>query len=110
MEDEVRTLPCQNDLKNFVTHDILDKKLKPLASKNDLEVEVGMVTDVMAKKRDLENLAKLEDLEKLSEEVTSLSKKVTNLSEKVSILTDEVGKCAKQEELDNLAVEVNRLS
>ena len=99
VEDEVKTLPCQIcqiDLTNFVTNDILAKKIKPLASKNDLEVEIGMVTDAMVKQRDLEKLAKLEDLGKLSNKISNLS--------------DEIGKCAKQEDLDNLAAEVNRLS
>ena len=106
VEDEVKTLPCQIcqiDLTNFVTNDILAKKIKPLASKNDLEVEIGMVTNAMVKQRDLEKLAKLEDLEKLSN-------KISNLSEKVIILSKEIGRCAKQEDLENLSAEVNRLS
>ena len=60
LEDEVKTFPCQTceqDLTNFVTHDNLSKAIKPLASKNDLEVEIGMVSDSMVKPQDLAKLA-----------------------------------------------------
>ena len=103
LEDKIEVLPCQEDLKNFVTYDNLKKSIKPLASKYDLEVEIGMVTDSMLKKQDLDKFATLEDLNKVSEEVARLSKEVAKLS-------GEVGKCAKQEDLDNLAAEVNKLS
>ena len=100
---KLKSYLCQEDLKNFVTYDNLKKSIKPLASKNDLEVEIGMVTDSMLKKQDLDKFATLEDLNKVSEEVARLSKEVAKLS-------GEVGKCAKQEDLDNLATEVNKLS
>ena len=99
LENEVKTLPCQacdNNLINFVTHDILVAKIKPLASKKDLEEEIGRVTDTMVKQKDIDKLATLEDLEKLSE--------------KVAELAEEIGKCAKQEGLDKLTAEVNRLA
>ena len=103
VEDHIEVLPCQEDLKNFVTYDNLKKSIKPLASKNDLEVEIGTVTDSMLKKQDLDKFATLEDLNKVSEEVARLSREVVKL-------TDEIGKCAKQEELNKLATEVNKLS
>ena len=122
LEGEVKTFPCQTceqDLTNLVTHDNLTKAIKPLASKNDLEVEIGMVTDSMVKPQELAKLATLEDLEKLSEKVTDLSKDVRKcakqddldkLTAEVNRLSKEVEKCAKQEDLDKLSEEVGKLS
>ena len=104
---------------NLVTHDNLTKAIKPLASKNDLEVEIGMVTDSMVKPQELAKLATLEDLEKLSEKVTDLSKDVRKcakqddldkLTAEVNRLSKEVEKCAKQEDLDKLSERVKELS
>ena len=83
VEDKIKLLPCKKDLKNFVTNDNLEEKIETLVSKNDWEVEVGMIEKSMVKHRELETFAKLEDLEKLSEQVSQLSKKVTKLSEDV---------------------------
>ena len=103
VEDKIELLPCEKDLKNFVTSDKLENKIQTLVSKKDLKVEVGKMENSMITHRDLEKFAKLEDLAKLSEQVAQLSQKVTSLSV-------DVGKCAKQEDLDNLAIVVNKLS
>ena len=122
LENEVKILPCQAcdyNLTNFVTHDILVAKIKPLASKKELEEEIGRVTDTMVKQKDLDKLATLEDLEKLSEKVAELSVEIgkcakqedlDKLTTEVNRLAKEVEKCAKQEDLDKLSEKVNKLS
>ena len=122
LENKVDSLPCELgklDLTKFITHDNFNKRAKTFITKNDFEVEIGKVTDSMVTPKDLEKLATLEELEKLSVKVAELSKAVSKcakqedldkLATEVSRLSKEVEKCAKQEDLDKLSYEVTKLS